>query len=176
MVYFKRIVWLNFISLVLAAGQSVMASEDFRALDQESQLLKSAVLDLNQKLNLLTEELLYPASTQVAVFVSMDVGEFFALDGVELTLDGENISNHLYTDSEVSALHRGGVHKLYLGNLKDGKHELVAIFTGIGPHGRDYQRGAKLNFAKSNASKYVEFVISDHEQKLQPEFYARVWD
>jgi hypothetical protein len=176
MVHLKKIVWLNFISLVLAAGQSVMASEDYRALDQETQLLKSAVLDLNQELNLLSEEMLYPASSQVAVFVSMDVGEFFALDGVELTLDGKNVSNHLYDGSEVNALHRGGVHKIYLGNLKDGEHELVAIFTGVGPHGRDYRRGAKLNFSKSNESKYVELVISDREQKLRPEFYVREWE
>jgi hypothetical protein len=145
-------------------------------LDQQTQLLKDSVLDLNRELFLLEEDLLYPANTQVAVFVSMDVGEYFGLDSVELKLDGKNVSNYLYTEREVKALHRGGVHQLYLGNLKAGEHELVAVFTGVGPHERDYRRGATLEFDKSIGSKYVELTISDSEQKLQPEFVVREWD
>jgi hypothetical protein len=124
----------------------------------------------------LEEELLYPANTQVAVFISMDVGEYFALDSVEVTLDGKNVSNYLYTEREVGALHRGGVHKVYIGNLKIGEHELVAIFTGLGPHERDYRRGASLMFDKNIGAKYVELTISDREQKLQPEFVVREWE
>jgi hypothetical protein len=163
-------------SLILSMAQLAHASEDFRALDEETQSLKNSVLNLNRELSLLEEEMLYPGNSQVAIFVSMDVGEFFNLDSVELTLDGKNISNHLYTQGEVIALHRGGVHKIYLGNLRSGDHELVAIFTGVGSHGRDYRRGAQLNFAKVTGSKYVELVISDNAQKLQPEFIVREWD
>ncbi|HMB74654.1 MAG TPA: AraC family transcriptional regulator, partial [Gammaproteobacteria bacterium] len=117
-------------------------SQEFRTLDEEVQDLKKLAVDLNRDLFLLEEELLFPANTQVAVFVSMDVGEFFGLDSVELTLDGEDVTNYLYTDREVTALHRGGVQRLYLGNLRAGEHELVAVFTGEGPHTRDYRRGA----------------------------------
>lgn len=163
-------------ALVLIAGQSVHAEDDFAVLDQQTQALKTAALNINRELNTLEEEMLYPASSQVAVFLSMDVGEFFELDAVELTLDGKNVTNHLYKAGEVQALHRGGVHKIYLGNLAQGEHELVAIFTGVGPHGRDYRRGARLGFAKSNDAKYVELVISDREQKLQPEFFVREWE
>jgi hypothetical protein len=42
------------------------------------------VIDLNRDLFVLEEELLFPANTQVAVFVSMDVGDFFALDSISL--------------------------------------------------------------------------------------------
>ena len=45
---------------------------------------------------------------------------------------------------EVDALLRGGVHRLHMENLKVGDHELVAVFTGKGPHWRDYRRGATL--------------------------------
>jgi hypothetical protein len=160
----------------LASTEVANRAADMATLDGESQALKKAVLDLNRDLFLLEEELLYPANTQVAVFVSMDVGEFFALDSVQVTLDGKNVSNYLYTEREVEALHRGGVHQIFLGNLKAGDHELVAIFTGKGPHQRDYKRGASLQFDKSIGSKFVELTISDREATMQPEFVVREWE
>jgi len=160
----------------LALATASAAAAGTAALDDEVQDLKAAVLDLNRELFLLEEELLFPANTQVAVFLSMDVGEFFALDSVQLELDGKPVSNYLYTEREVDALHRGGVHKLYLGNLKTGEHELVAIFTGLGPSGREYRRGATLEFDKSIGAKFVELRISDRERKQQPEFVVREWE
>jgi hypothetical protein len=157
-------------------AESVGGANNLATLDQETQSLKKAVLELNKELFLLEEELLYPANTQMAVFVSMDVGEYFALDSIQLTLDGKDVSNYLYTEREVDALHRGGVQQIYVGNLKVGEHELVAIFTGKGPHDRDYKRGATLQFAKNIGSKYVELTISDREMQLQPEFVVRNWD
>jgi hypothetical protein len=146
------------------------------ALDTEMQALKDEVLDLNQELFLLEEELLFPANTQVAVFVSMDVGEFFALDSVQLRIDDKLVSNYLYTEREVQALQRGGVHRFYLGNLKTGTHELTATFTGKGPHERDYRRGATLKIEKGIGAKFVELRISDRVSKLQPEFVVREWE
>lgn len=146
------------------------------ALDADVQALKDEVLDLNRELFMLEEELLFPANTQVAVFVSMDVGEYFALDSVQLTLDGKPVSKYLYTEREVNALLRGGVHRLYLGNLKAGGHELVAIFTGQGPNARDYRRGATLKLEKGIGAKFVELAISDRASKQQPEFLVREWE
>jgi hypothetical protein len=146
------------------------------ALDTEMQALKDEVLDLNQELFLLEEELLFPANTQVAVFVSMDVGEFFALDSVQLRIDDKPVGNYLYTEREVEALQRGGVHRFYLGNLKTGTHEVTATFTGKGPHERDYRRGATLKIEKGIGAKFVELRISDRVSKLQPEFVVREWE
>ena len=109
-------------------------------LDEQVQDLKKLAVDLNRDLFLLEEELLFPANTQVAVFVSMDVGEFFSLDSVEIKLDDEDVASYLYTEREVDALFRGGVQRVYVGNLRAGEHELVATFTGGGPHDRDYRR------------------------------------
>lgn len=146
------------------------------SVEQDVQALKKQVIDLNRDLFRLEEELLYPASTQVAVFLSVDVGQFFGLDAVTLKIDGKEVANYLYTDREVQALHRGGVQKLYLGNLKAGEHELVAFFTGKGPHDRDYRRGTSLRFDKAIGAKYVELRISDRESALQPEFVVRQWE
>jgi len=160
-----------------APSFTAAASDDrSRTLDEQVQDLKKLAVDLNRDLFLLEEELLFPASTQVAIFVSMDVGEFFALDSVEIKLDDKDVTNYLYTEREVEALHRGGVQRVYVGNLRAGEHELVAMFTGGGPHERDYRRGASLDFEKGIGPKFIELTISDRENKLQPEFVVREWD
>jgi hypothetical protein len=149
---------------------------DFKTLDQEVQGMKKDVIDLNKDLFVLQEELLFPANTQVAVYVSMDVGAFFALDSVTLKIDNKEVKNYLYTAREAEALLKGGVQEIYLGNLKVGKHELVAFFTGKGPVERDYKRGATLSFDKGVGAKYLELKITDRTPKHQPEFKIKVWD
>ena len=144
-------------------------------LDNRIQDLKGDVIRLNRDLLVLEEELLFPANTQVAVFVSMDVGKMFDLDSVQIKLDDKVVTNYLYTPLEVQALHRGGVQRAYLGNLKAGPHEIVAFFTGGGPHARDYKRGTTVKFDKGTDPKYIELRIKDSTGKLQPEFDVKVW-
>jgi len=159
------------------AADPVTAPEaDRSALDGEVQSLRREVVDLNRDLFMLEEDLLFPASTQVAVFVSMDVGTFFALDSVQLKVDDKEVANYLYTEREQDALKRGGVQRLWLGNLKAGDHEVTAFFTGQGPHDRDYKRGTTLKVEKGVGAKYVELKVSDKLTKLQPEFVVRVWE
>jgi len=145
------------------------------SLDTRIQDAKSDVIKLNRDLLVLEEELLFPANTQVALFVSMDVGKLFELDSVQIKLDDKLVAIYLYTPAEVKALHRGGVQRVYLGNLRAGEHELVATFTGGGPHFRDYKRGATVKFDKGTDAKYIELRIKDSAAKLQPEFDVRVW-
>ncbi len=145
------------------------------SLDDRIQDAKADVIRLNRDLMVLEEELLFPANTQVAIFVSMDVGKMFLLDSVRVKLDGKDVAGYLYTPAEVQALHRGGVQRLYLGNLKSGTHELVAFFTGKGPHERDYKRGATIKIEKGADPKYIELQIKDSTGKLQPEFEVKVW-
>jgi nucleoid-associated protein YgaU len=152
------------------------APGDFKTLDQEVQGVKKDVIDLNKDLFVLEEELLFPANTQVAVFVSMDVGTFFALDSVTIKIDNKEVANYLYTAREADALLKGGVHRIYIGNQKVGKHELVAFFTGKGPVDRDYRRGATLEFDKGIGAKYLELKITDHVPKHQPEFAVKDWE
>lgn len=158
------------------AGTADPNSPDFKTLDQEVQGLKKDVIDLNKDLFVLEEELLFPANTQVAVFLSMDVGSFFALDSVTIKIDNKEVTNYLYTAREADALLKGGVHRLYLGNLKVGKHEIVGFFTGKGPHERDYKRGATISFDKGVGAKYLEFKISDKVPSHQPEFLVKDWE
>jgi hypothetical protein len=152
-------------------------------LDTRVQELKAEVMRLNRDLLVLEEELLFPAGTQVALFVSMDVGKLFNLESVQIKLDDKVIAQHLYSPLEVQALHRGGVQRIWLGNLKAGAHAIDAFFTGQGPAmggegataRRDYKRGTTLKFEKGSEPKYIELRIKDSQAKLQPEFEVKVW-
>ena len=159
-----------------SAAAPAAAPTEFKTLDQEVQGLKKDVIDLNKDLFVLEEELLFPANTQVALYVSMDVGTFFALDSVTVKIDNKEVKNYLYTAREADALLKGGVQQIYLGNLKVGKHELVAFFTGKGPVERDYKRGATITFDKGVGAKYLELKITDRVAKHQPEFTIKDWE
>ena len=158
-----------------APGAAASAPPVAATLDGRVQDVKSDVIKLNRDLLVLEEELLFPANTQVALFVSMDVGKMFELDSVQVKLDDKIVANYLYTALEVEALHRGGVQRVYLGNLRTGEHELTAFFTGKGPHERDYRRGATVKFEKTTEAKYIELRIQDSTGKLQPEFDVKLW-
>lgn len=136
--------------------------------------LKVSVLNLNRDLLILEEELLYPPSNQVAVYLSMDIGQFFNLDAVKVEIDNKLVASELYTDKQINALFRGGVQRLYMGNLKAGEHEVAAYFTGRGPQ-QDYKRGAKLVVNKTQSPLVLELKIIDSSAQLQPNFEIKEW-
>ncbi len=168
-----------FFSFVLSMAATAQEAENATAgqsnLAEEIQDIKQLTLELNRDLFILEEELLFPSNTQIAVFLSLDVGEFFALDAVKLSIDGVVVTNYLYTDRQLDALQRGGVQRLYMGNLKSGQHEIVAVFTGKGPQGRDYRRGTTLSIDKTNQAKHLELKITDSQARQQPEFIVKEW-
>jgi len=141
---------------------------------EQVESLKESVLTLNRDLLILEEELLYPASSQVAVYVSMDLGAFFALDAIKLEIDNKLVASELYTEKQTKALFRGGVQRLYIGNLKAGEHEVSAFFTGRGPQ-QDYKRGAKLVITKAQEPVVLELRIIDSSAQMQPVFDIKQW-
>jgi len=157
------------------AAPTAPVADPAAPLGDQVETLKQAVLDLNRDLLILEEELLFPANTQIAIFLSMDVGEFFQLDSVKVTIDNTLVASHLYTPQQADALFRGGVQRLFVGNLKSGKHEVTAVFTGIGPAGRDYKRGATITVDKTLEPKMLEMRVVDSTVKLQPVFDIKEW-
>jgi len=170
-----KLLLLTFILGLSAAGVNADEHDD-EALESSIEALKKEVLSLNRDLFILEEDLLFPANTQFSVFLSINAGKLFTLDSVQLRIDDKNIANHLYTKRELAALNRGGVQRLYIGNLPSGEHEIVAVFTGVGPNGRDYRRGKTIIVDKTTEPQFVEFTIDDDASKEQPEFNARVWE
>ena len=163
-------------SLLLGIYQNSFADDEDPALANSIEALKKEVLSLNRDLFILEEDLLFPANTQFSVFISVNAGTLFSLDSVQLKINDKNVSNHLYTDRELDALRRGGVQRLYIGNLPSGKHEVVAIFTGLGPGGREYRRGKTMVVDKTSEPQFVEFIVADDSDREQPVFEGRTWE
>lgn len=145
-------------------------SDDGESIAKQLQKLKREVIALNRDLFVLEEDLLFPSSTQVAVYLSMDVGTYFKLDSVELKIDDEVVTSYLYTDRQIDALYRGGVQRLHIGNLSQGEHQISAFFVGIGPENREYKRATSFTFNKTADSKALELTITDSTSKQQPKF------
>lgn len=158
---------------LLALGSIALAQEDPAA---DIEALKQRTLELNRDLLILEEELLYPASSQIAVYLSVDVGDYFALDAVKVHIDDTLVASELYSRAQVEALHKGGVQRLYIGNIRAGEHEISAFFTGKGPQGQDYKRAAAVTVDKTTAPVVLELRIVDSTAKLQPVFDIKQWE
>jgi len=139
------------------------------------EVLKKSALELNRDLLILEEELLFPANTQLSVFLSIDTGTFFSLDSVKVTVDDTLVASHLYTVRQQNSLSKGGVQRLYVGNLKSGEHEVTAIFNGVGPDKREYKRGATLKIEKDDDPLMLELKVTDSTANMQPQFEIKEW-
>ncbi|MFT4810803.1 MAG: hypothetical protein ACI9LX_004171 [Paraglaciecola sp.] len=139
---------------------------------EQLQQLRKEVVALNRDLFVLEEDLLFPSSTQVVVYLSMDVGAYFNLDAVELKIDDKVVTYHLYTEKQIQALFKGGVQKLHIDNLAQGEHQLTAFFIGKGPQDREYKRATSITFTKTAEAKSLELSIIDSSLKQQPVFEA----
>lgn len=156
-------------------GDYELRKENDSPLSQQVEDLKQAALELNRDLLILEEDLLFPANTQVAVYVSVDVGHFFKLDAVKIKIDDDMVASHLYTEKQNSALSRGGIQRIYLGNLKTGKHEVTAFFHGFGPQDREYKRAATFTLKKDQSPTMLEVQVKDSSQSMEPEFEFKEW-
>lgn len=171
-----RVILFLLLSSTLITPQLVHAQQPDSALQQEIKDLKKQVLTLNRNLFILEEDLLFPANTQFNVFLSIDAGQLFTLDSVQLKIDDKVVTNYLYTQRELNALKRGGVQRLFQGNLASGEHEVIALFVGKGPNGRDYRRGTTLKLEKGSDPQFVELQIIDDPTKEQPLFEVKIRD
>lgn len=162
MLYWRKLVILVISVLFMgipAHGQDV-SKEQIKGLDEQVQEIKSDVLGIAAELNQLEETLLYPSGTQVAVFISLISGETFRLDSVEIRLDGEPVARHLYTFKELEALQKGGVQRIYTGNVRSGEHELQVSFTGKSGEGSDFQKSERFKVTKDVGPKIVEISLA----------------
>ena len=149
----KQIAGIIVAALVLAGGADAFASEpsaqELRSLDEQVQEIKTDVLAIAAELNELEEQLLFPSSTQVSVFLSLERPDAFRLDAVRLTIDGQLAAHHIYSFKELDALASGGVQRIFTGNLPGGQHELAVTVLGKLPSGKDYQQTEQFTFEKS---------------------------
>lgn len=151
-----------------AAGESSLPSD--------LQDLKSDVLSLNRDITQLESELLFPSSS-TTVLVGLNAGSQLRLVDVKLSIDDQIVSYHAYSEQEMAALNKGGLHRLFLGNVSSGSHAIKATFTAYDAQGKDFQRAVNYNFGKGNMRKIIEIKASDDSTQAEPaNFTFREWE
>ncbi len=160
--------------VVLALSFWSLQSVAAENLAQRTEALKQRVIELNRELYKLEEEVLYPANTQVVVFLSVAESAAFELDSVELNLNGKLATSYLYSERELNALKRGGVQRLYMGSLSAGQHKIEAVFNGRGTNDKYFRNAATLSFNKDTSSKFIELRIErDNSSAKLPRFLLK---
>jgi hypothetical protein len=131
-----------------------------QSLDEQVQEVKSDVLSIAAELNGLEEKLLYPSNTQVAVFVSLAEAEAFRLDSVQLKIDGNPVAHYIYSFKELEALQKGGVQRIYTGNIPTGEHQIDVSITGKLSGGKDIGATESFSFRKDVEPKLVAITLA----------------
>lgn len=137
-----------------------LSGDDMRSLDGQVQEIKSDVLSIATELNILEERLLYPSDTQLAVFVSIAEDEEFRLDAVQIEINGELATHHIYSFKELEALQKGGVQRIYTGNITTGDHELSVTMIGKLKSGKDFSESDSFVFAKGVRPKALGVTLA----------------
>jgi len=164
----RRIVWTVLLALLGAVAGAPGAAQEasrqqMQGLDEQVQEIKSDVLSIAAELRRLEERLLYPSNTQVAVFVSLAQGETFRLDSVQIQIDGAPVARHLYSFKELEALQKGGVQRIYTGNVATGEHRLEVSVAGKLPDGKDFRATESFSFSKGVEPRLVGITLAGRE-------------
>ena len=145
---------------ILAMSQDI-SGDDMRSLDGQVQEIKADVLGIATELNNLEERLLYPSGTQVAVFVAIAPEESFRLDAVKIEINGELATHHIYSFKELEALQKGGVQRIYTGNVPTGDHQLSVTMIGKLKNGAEFNQTDSFTFAKGVEPKALGVTLRD---------------
>ncbi len=137
-----------------------IASEDTQSLDGQVQEIKSDVLGIAAELDNLEERLLYPSGTQLALFVAFEEGQDVELDAIAVSIDGQPATHHIYSFRELEALQKGGVQRIYTGNVPTGDHELSISISGTHDDGKDFNVTENVRFAKGVAPKALGITLA----------------
>jgi hypothetical protein len=153
------------LALLMAAAWSApviaqqLSGQQMKGLDEQVQEIKSDVLNIATELSRLEEQLLYPSDTQVAVFVSMSDRDQFRLDALHVSLNGKAVAHHIYSYKELEALQKGGIQRIYTGNLPTGEHEIEVSLVGKLDNGREYTRSRHFRFIKDVNPKLLGITV-----------------
>ena len=150
------------------------ARAQMKGLDEQVQEVKTDVLSIAAELNQLEEKLLYPSDTHLAVFVSMAHGDTLRLDAVQIQIDGQPATHYIYSFKELDALHRGGVQRIYSGNIATGEHEIEVSVSGKLANGKDYTRVEHFPFTKEIKPKSIGVVLGGPDSP-QPGIHLGDW-
>lgn len=162
---------MTFSGVAFASG----VTSDETSISADLSSLKTDIVSINREITQLENELLFPSS-ETAILVSVEQGSSVRLVDINVTIDDKNAGHQFYSDQEFAALAKGGIQRIYAGNLTSGQHVLKAHITGYDPTGRDFTRTVTHTFVKTAKRKIIEIKAADNAARTQSEFRFREWD
>ena len=158
-------------ALLSSLGSAVVRADDsyreqMKGLDEQVQEVKSDVLSIAAELKRLEERLLYPSNTHLAVFVELIERDTLRLDAVRIQIDGQQVAHSIYSFKELEALQKGGVQRIYTGNVTTGTHQIEVSIAGKLDSGKDYARTERFDFTKGIEPKLLGVTLGASELKL----------
>lgn len=164
---------LTTLSAIAQTAGNFADETELRGIDDQVQGLKSEVIQINNELALLEEKLIYPSTTQVSVFVSLEGEEKFRLDAATILINDKIVSEHIYNFRELQALLKGGVQRIYTGNVGSGDHQVSLQIAGQSPGGESFEQQASFEFTKGVDPKFIELRVTG--DSANPQIDLRNW-
>ena len=166
-----RKIWIAVFAMLAALGNVVACADDsyreqMKGLDEQVQEVKSDVLSIAAELQRLEERLLYPSNTHLAVFVELAERDTLRLDSVRIQIDGQAVAHAIYSFKELEALQRGGVQRIYTGNVSTGAHQIEVSIAGKLDSGKEYTRNERFDFTKGIEPKLLGVTLGSSELRL----------
>ena len=156
---------LMVISLALVstapAYSEVSVKQTSRLSDTAAQAIKAEAVELLGQLQSLEEKLLYPAHTQVAVYLSLSEDSSATPQSISLRINNNIVTSHVYTPAELKALRAGGIQRLYTGNIGLGKHRLLVDMNESKKNGSTRKRNIEYQFNKNEKAEAIEIIIGN---------------
>jgi hypothetical protein len=163
--------WIVVIAALSVLGSPAVRADDsyreqMKGLDEQVQEVKSDVLSIAAELKRLEERLLYPSNTHLAVFVELVERDTLRLDSVRIQIDGQQVAHSIYSFKELEALQKGGVQRIYTGNVSTGTHQIEVSIAGKLDSGKDYSRTERFDFTKGIEPKLLGVTLGSTELRL----------
>lgn len=165
--------------LPLVAGAADSEREKAILLDQNIQVLKDEVLQLNRDAQTTEENFYYPDHSRVEVFVSVETPAVL-LQKVTVRIDSGQPITFDYDDTTARALVRSkGVQRLGRFNVTKGAHRVTVEFTGR--YGDGSADGSVLNdrieavFDKTLAPTTLELIVGKARRGGKPALRVQEW-
>lgn len=171
-------IWIVLGVLACLFARQAWADDTYRSemkgLDEQVQDVKSDVLSISTELTQLEEKLLYPSDTQISVFVRLAKGDTLRLDAVQIQIDGKLAADYIYSYKELEALEKGGVQRIYVGNILTGQHQIEISMSGKLASGKDYSRTDSFAFTKAVRPKLLGVTLAGPASG-QPSIHIGDW-
>ena len=82
---------------------------------------------------------------------------------MQLQIDGVPVAHYIYSFKELEALQKGGVQRLYTGNISTGEHQLAVSVAGKLSGGKEIGATESFSIRKDVEPKLVAITLAGQD-------------